>query len=64
MQVNGLNIDGLKHSDVVAFIRAGGDELQLLVVDPETDELFQRLAITPTSNHVKGQHHKDWSHTW
>lgn len=53
IEVNGLNIDGLKHSDVVAFIRAGGDELQLLVVDPETDELFQRLAITPTSNHVK-----------
>lgn len=53
VEVNGLNIDGLKHSDVVAFIRAAGEELQLLVVDPLTDELFQRLAITPTSNHVK-----------
>uniref|UniRef100_A0A8C6TVY9 PDZ domain-containing protein n=1 Tax=Neogobius melanostomus TaxID=47308 RepID=A0A8C6TVY9_9GOBI len=53
VEVNGLNVDGLKHSDVVAFIRAGGDELQLLVVDPETDELFLRLGITPTSNHIK-----------
>lgn len=53
VEVNGLNIDGLKHSDVVAFVRAGGDEVQLLVVDPETDELFHRLGITPTTNHVK-----------
>lgn len=53
VEVNGLNIDGLKHSDVVAFIRAGGEEVQLLVVDPETDELFHRLGITPTANHVK-----------
>ncbi|KAK7930208.1 hypothetical protein WMY93_006603 [Mugilogobius chulae] len=53
VEVNGLNVDGLKHSEVVAFIRAGGDEVQLLVVDPETDELFQRLGITPTSSHVK-----------
>lgn len=53
VEVNGLNVDGLKHSDVVAFIRAGGDEVQLLVVDPETDELFHRLGITPTTNHVK-----------
>lgn len=53
IEVNGLNIDGLKHSEVVAFIRAGGDEVQLLVVDPETDEFFQRLGITPTTSHVK-----------
>lgn len=53
VEVNGLNIEGLKHSEVVAFIRAGGDEVQLLVIDPETDELFQRLGITPTTSHVK-----------
>lgn len=53
VEVNGLNIDGLKHSDVVTFIKAGGDEVQLLVVDPETDELFHRLGITPTTNHLK-----------
>ncbi|XP_072319468.1 Na(+)/H(+) exchange regulatory cofactor NHE-RF2 [Eucyclogobius newberryi] len=53
VEVNGLNVDGLKHSEVVAFIRAGGDEVQLLVVDPKTDEFFQRLGITPTTCHVK-----------
>uniref|UniRef100_A0A3B4AUG6 Na(+)/H(+) exchange regulatory cofactor NHE-RF n=1 Tax=Periophthalmus magnuspinnatus TaxID=409849 RepID=A0A3B4AUG6_9GOBI len=54
VEVNGLNVDGLKHSEVVTFIRAGGDEVQLLVVDQETDELFKRLGITPTTSHVKG----------
>ncbi|XP_033829662.1 Na(+)/H(+) exchange regulatory cofactor NHE-RF2 isoform X2 [Periophthalmus magnuspinnatus] len=53
VEVNGLNVDGLKHSEVVTFIRAGGDEVQLLVVDQETDELFKRLGITPTTSHVK-----------
>uniref|UniRef100_A0A3B4AVJ6 Na(+)/H(+) exchange regulatory cofactor NHE-RF n=1 Tax=Periophthalmus magnuspinnatus TaxID=409849 RepID=A0A3B4AVJ6_9GOBI len=51
VEVNGLNVDGLKHSEVVTFIRAGGDEVQLLVVDQETDELFKRLGITPTTSH-------------
>ncbi|CAL1601873.1 unnamed protein product [Knipowitschia caucasica] len=53
VEVNGLNVDGLKHSEVVAFIRAGGDEVQLLVVDPETDEFFLGLGITPTTSHLK-----------
>lgn len=53
VEVNGLNIEGLKHSEVVAFIRAGGDDVQLLVVDQETDELFHGLGITPTIHHVK-----------
>ncbi|KAJ0033251.1 hypothetical protein NQD34_000358 [Periophthalmus magnuspinnatus] len=59
VEVNGLNVDGLKHSEVVTFIRAGGDEVQLLVVDQETDELFKRLGITPTTSHVKGQSNTD-----
>ena len=49
-----MNIEGLRHSEVVAFIRAGGEEVRLLVVDPETDELFHRLGITPTTSHEKG----------
>lgn len=53
-QVNGVNIDGLRHSEVVALIRAGGEEVRLLVVDQETDELFQRLGISPTTSHVQG----------
>ncbi|KAM7418764.1 hypothetical protein PAMA_016068 [Pampus argenteus] len=53
VEVNGVNIEGLRHSEVVAHIRAGGEEVHLLVVDHETDELFQRFGIIPTASHVK-----------
>ncbi|KAI7810999.1 putative Na+/H+ exchange regulatory cofactor NHE-RF2-like [Triplophysa rosa] len=53
IEVNGRSIEGLRHADVVALIKAGGKETRLLVVDPETDELFKRLGITPTSTHLK-----------
>ncbi|XP_034544307.1 Na(+)/H(+) exchange regulatory cofactor NHE-RF2-like [Notolabrus celidotus] len=53
VEVNGVNIEGLRHSEVVAIIRAGGREVRLLVVDQATDQLFQRLGITPTSGHDK-----------
>uniref|UniRef100_A0AAQ5YT76 PDZ domain-containing protein n=1 Tax=Amphiprion ocellaris TaxID=80972 RepID=A0AAQ5YT76_AMPOC len=52
-EVNGASTEGLRHSEVVALIRTGGGEVHLLVVDPETDELFQRLGITPTASHTK-----------
>ncbi|KAK7940259.1 hypothetical protein WMY93_003585 [Mugilogobius chulae] len=51
--VNGVNIEGMRHADVVAFIKRGGDETWLLVVDPETDDHFKRRGITPTFSHVK-----------
>ncbi|XP_029920804.1 Na(+)/H(+) exchange regulatory cofactor NHE-RF2 [Myripristis murdjan] len=53
VEVNGVNIEGLRHSEVVAIIREGGQETHLLVVDQETDELFRTLGIQPTSSHVK-----------
>uniref|UniRef100_A0A3B4TBK5 NHERF family PDZ scaffold protein 2 n=1 Tax=Seriola dumerili TaxID=41447 RepID=A0A3B4TBK5_SERDU len=53
VEVNGVNIDGLRHSEVVALIRAGGEEVRLLVVDQETDELFHRLGISPIASHVQ-----------
>uniref|UniRef100_UPI0037E78235 Na(+)/H(+) exchange regulatory cofactor NHE-RF2 n=1 Tax=Semicossyphus pulcher TaxID=241346 RepID=UPI0037E78235 len=53
VKVNGVSIEGLRHSEVVALIRAGGEEVRLLVVDQETDELFRRLGIAPTSSHDK-----------
>uniref|UniRef100_A0A3B4BER1 Na(+)/H(+) exchange regulatory cofactor NHE-RF n=1 Tax=Periophthalmus magnuspinnatus TaxID=409849 RepID=A0A3B4BER1_9GOBI len=53
IEVNGVNIEGMRHGEVVAFIKRGGDETWLLVVDPETDEHFKRRGITPTLNHVK-----------
>uniref|UniRef100_A0A673WUG0 NHERF family PDZ scaffold protein 2 n=1 Tax=Salmo trutta TaxID=8032 RepID=A0A673WUG0_SALTR len=54
--VNGVNIEALRHSEVVSFIRGGGDEACLLVVDAETDELFKRLGVTPTSTHDSSLH--------
>lgn len=56
-QVNGVNVDGLRHSEVVALIRVGGGEVRLLVVDRETDELFHRLGLTPTTIQEKGHTH-------
>lgn len=53
-QVNGVTTEGLRHSEVVGLIRAAGDEVRLLVVDQETDELFNRLGIIPTITHIKG----------
>ncbi|KAK9539788.1 hypothetical protein VZT92_002287 [Zoarces viviparus] len=54
VEVNGVNIEGLRHSEVVALIRAeGAEEVRILAVDRETDELFHRLGITPTISHVK-----------
>ncbi|XP_067232890.1 Na(+)/H(+) exchange regulatory cofactor NHE-RF2 isoform X2 [Chanodichthys erythropterus] len=51
--VNGVNIESMRHAEVVAFIKTGGNETRLLVVDPDTDEHFKKLGITPTSIHVK-----------
>ncbi|KAJ0057935.1 hypothetical protein NL108_007151, partial [Boleophthalmus pectinirostris] len=53
IEVNGVNIEGMRHAEVVAFIKRGGDETWLLVVDPETDEHFKRRGITPALSHVK-----------
>ncbi|KAM8825625.1 Na(+)/H(+) exchange regulatory cofactor NHE-RF2 isoform 1-T1 [Synchiropus picturatus] len=53
IEVNGVNIEGMRHAEVVAFIKKGGDETWLLVVDPETDEHFKRRGVIPTINHVR-----------
>lgn len=53
IEVNGVNIEGMRHAEVVAFIKKGGDETWLLVVDPDTDEHFKRRGVIPTVNHLK-----------
>uniref|UniRef100_A0A3Q2XVK5 NHERF family PDZ scaffold protein 2 n=1 Tax=Hippocampus comes TaxID=109280 RepID=A0A3Q2XVK5_HIPCM len=53
--VNGVNIEGMRHSEVVAFIKKGGNETWLLVVDPDTDEYFKMKGVIPTVSHVKGK---------
>uniref|UniRef100_A0A673I3D5 PDZ domain-containing protein n=1 Tax=Sinocyclocheilus rhinocerous TaxID=307959 RepID=A0A673I3D5_9TELE len=57
IEVNDTSIEGLRHAEVVALIKAGSRETRLLVVDPDTDELFNRLGIVPTSIHLKGTAH-------
>lgn len=54
-QVNGLVVQGLQHSDVVAAIKSGGDELQLLVVDPDTEAFFRSCQVIPTEEHLTGK---------
>nr|XP_031542938.1 Na(+)/H(+) exchange regulatory cofactor NHE-RF2 isoform X3 [Vicugna pacos] len=54
IEVNGQNVEGLRHAEVVAIIKAREDEARLLVVDPESDEYFKRLRVTPTEEHVEG----------
>ncbi|XP_077475462.1 Na(+)/H(+) exchange regulatory cofactor NHE-RF2 isoform X2 [Stigmatopora argus] len=53
IEVNGVNIEGMRHSEVVAFIKKGGNETWLLVVDPDADEYFKMKGIIPTTRHVK-----------
>ncbi|XP_068439327.1 Na(+)/H(+) exchange regulatory cofactor NHE-RF1a [Clinocottus analis] len=54
VQVNGRSVIGMQHSDVVAAIKAGGDETTLLLVDAEADEFFNRCNVVPTEEHVTG----------
>uniref|UniRef100_A0A4W3IMM9 PDZ domain-containing protein n=1 Tax=Callorhinchus milii TaxID=7868 RepID=A0A4W3IMM9_CALMI len=54
VEVNGLNIEGKKHSEVVAIIKVSEEEARLLVVDPETDDYFKKLGLTPTEAHLRG----------
>ncbi|NXS87585.1 NHRF2 protein, partial [Erpornis zantholeuca] len=54
VEVNGINVEGLRHSEVVSHIKSRESEARLLVVDPETDEYFKKLGVTPTEEHTKG----------
>uniref|UniRef100_A0A8C8S9R9 Na(+)/H(+) exchange regulatory cofactor NHE-RF n=1 Tax=Pelusios castaneus TaxID=367368 RepID=A0A8C8S9R9_9SAUR len=54
VEVNGINVEGMKHSEVVSNIKSKETEARLLVVDPETDEYFKKLGIIPTEEHIKG----------
>lgn len=41
VEVNGVNIGNENHQQVVTRIKAGGDEVKLLVVDSETDRIYK-----------------------
>lgn len=61
-QVNGVNIEGLRHSEVVALIKAGQEGVRLLVVDLETDELYLRLGLPPAASQGKGPPARSLTH--
>ncbi|XP_010001044.1 PREDICTED: Na(+)/H(+) exchange regulatory cofactor NHE-RF1 [Chaetura pelagica] len=54
LQVNGVCMEGKQHADVVAAIKAGGDETTLLVVDVLTDEFFKKCKVVPSEEHLTG----------
>ncbi|XP_055994064.1 Na(+)/H(+) exchange regulatory cofactor NHE-RF1 [Sorex fumeus] len=54
VEVNGVCMEGKQHGDVVAAIKAGGDQTKLLVVDQETDEFFKKCRVTPSQEHLEG----------
>ncbi|XP_053132089.1 Na(+)/H(+) exchange regulatory cofactor NHE-RF2 isoform X2 [Hemicordylus capensis] len=54
VEVNGINVEGMKHSEVVSHIKSKENEAKLLVVDPETEEHFKKLGVVPTEEHARG----------
>ena len=54
LQVNGKNMEYDKHQEVVAAIKNSGQEVDLLVVDPDCDLFFKSCKVTPTSEHLAG----------
>ncbi|KAM9392163.1 Na(+)/H(+) exchange regulatory cofactor NHE-RF1 [Pholidichthys leucotaenia] len=54
VQVNNVPVEGKTHSEVVAAIKGGSHEAQLLVVDPDTDAFFKRCRVAPTAEHLTG----------
>ncbi|XP_044528936.1 Na(+)/H(+) exchange regulatory cofactor NHE-RF1 isoform X2 [Gracilinanus agilis] len=54
VEVNGVCMEGKQHGDVVAAIKAGGEETKLLVVDKETDEFFKKCKVIPSQEHLNG----------
>lgn len=58
-QVNGKSVVGMMHTEVVAAIKAGGDETSMLVVDEDTDEFFRSCRVLPTEEHLTGRTLRD-----
>ncbi|XP_071001479.1 Na(+)/H(+) exchange regulatory cofactor NHE-RF1-like [Oncorhynchus clarkii lewisi] len=54
VQVNSKSVAGMQHSEVVAAIKAGGDETSLLVVDREAEAFFNSCNVIPTEAHLTG----------
>ncbi|XP_077978302.1 uncharacterized protein LOC144433810 [Glandiceps talaboti] len=54
IEVNGVNIERENHSQVVARIKAGGNETSLLVADRSTDDYYKKKGVTIKPDLVVG----------
>ncbi|XP_046887735.1 Na(+)/H(+) exchange regulatory cofactor NHE-RF1-like isoform X2 [Hypomesus transpacificus] len=54
IQVNGVAVQDMQHSEVVGAIKTGGAETSLLVVDAETEAFFKSCNVQPTEAHLTG----------
>lgn len=50
IEVNGVNIENETHQQVIARIKAGGDETKLLVVDKDADNHYKSRGVTVKSS--------------
>jgi len=55
VEVNGVNMENERHSKVVLSIKESGDSVELLVVDPSTDNYYMACHVTPSSEHLTGE---------
>ena len=53
VEVNGNNVEGFSHSEVVAAIRSNPNETALLVIDKVTDSYLKRIGRRVTSDLLK-----------
>nr|CAB3266348.1 Na(+)/H(+) exchange regulatory cofactor NHE-RF1 [Phallusia mammillata] len=54
IEINGVNMETEKHSQVVQAIKDSGNNVDILVVDAKADEHFKSCKVTPTSQHLSG----------
>uniref|UniRef100_K7G1N5 NHERF family PDZ scaffold protein 4 n=1 Tax=Pelodiscus sinensis TaxID=13735 RepID=K7G1N5_PELSI len=47
LAVNGEDVEKLGHQEVVDRIRAGGNQVTLLVIDPEGDKFYSSMGLSP-----------------
>uniref|UniRef100_A0A8C5FEB6 Na(+)/H(+) exchange regulatory cofactor NHE-RF n=1 Tax=Gadus morhua TaxID=8049 RepID=A0A8C5FEB6_GADMO len=55
LQVNSMSVAGMQHAEVVATIKAGGEDTSMLVVDSEADAYFTSCNVLPTEEHLRGR---------
>nr|XP_002129232.1 Na(+)/H(+) exchange regulatory cofactor NHE-RF1 [Ciona intestinalis] len=54
IEINGVNMEYERHASLVAAIKESGTDVELLVVDDQTDRFFKLCDVTPSSVHVEG----------